>query len=561
MRNRKIIVWLLMAVLALAAAHFMLSWYGAGKVGIVRRTSLLNPLLQVSRIDIAGAARQPVSLSRQNLRFWRLTSPYAASVDEQVVMRLLDALAFTSIDDATTEAELLRSGRTRADYGLDDSALSVTLLAGDVPVRIVFGAATPSGDGIYAAVEGDRSVFTLTNSVLAAVDVPAAGFRRRSLFPVGVETVSSFVVKKGAAVPLSFTRDGEGWKVGDAKASAQKVRDFLDALFAARAENFVWPTGGTNEAATASEALLSGYGLDPESAVTVTLKCLDGTDRRVSFGKEAENQMVYALAQNAGAVVTVPIAIRDLATQGAIGYTDSRLFPLEEASVVSFTVSDGTTDYVVARGEGDAWRLDAPVATAADSTAVRALLGRVLSLTSDDLSESGLRVSVTSNAAPVTVSAAKVLGDLHFEDLRSREILKIDSAVVKRLVATRAGSAKPDAVVFDRERRVWKVESSEKDGAVDSSGVEKVLAVLNPLRAERIEKLKVGASDLPRYGLETPRLTISIDQDRDDAVRRNVIIGERADENLHYATVGSSDAVFLLSAETVEKLSSSLIGE
>ena len=42
---------------------------------------------------------------------------------------------------------------------------------------------------------------------------------------------------------------------------------------------------------------------------------------------------------------------------------------------------------------------------------------------------------------------------------------------------------------------------------------------------QKIVKIKVASADLKACGLESPRLTIAVDQDRDDAVRKNLLIG------------------------------------
>ena len=87
-----------------------------------------------------------------------------------------------------------------------------------------------------------------------------------------------------------------------------------------------------------------------------------------------------------------------------------------------------------------------------------------------------------------------------------------------------------------------------------------VLSAINPLTALRVVRLKVSAPDLGAYGLDTPFLTIAIDQERADAVRRNILIGGETDGG-RFATVGSADAVFVLSRESVEALSAPLVSD
>jgi hypothetical protein len=70
--------------------------------------------------------------------------------------------------------------------------------------------------------------------------------------------------------------------------------------------------------------------------------------------------------------------------------------------------------------------------------------------------------------------------------------------------------------------------------------------------------LKVSASDLALYGLENPRLTVAVDQDIEKSLRRNIMLGNRT-ENGCFATVGSSDAVFVISDETAGKISGSIV--
>ena len=559
MDNRKSILAFLLGVMALAAAHLALTYCGGEGTRIVRRNTLIDPHGQVSAVVVERRGAPTVRLMRSSL--WRLVEPYSGSVDEQVVMKLVDALSLTPVEDSMSDAELLKLGRTRADLGLDAPAVTVSVSGAGDPERVCFGAHTASSNGVYAAVSGVDSVFVVPTSVVSAVDLPADRFRRRSLFLVGPESVSGFDIKRGTGSLLGFVRDGDRWKIGDVSASAAKVKALLSGVLTAEAVDFVWPVGATNEAQSATASLLAVYELDPETAVTVTMKCVDGKDRQVSFGGEAGENRVFALVQNGGAIVTVDAKLKELAVQDAVMFSDSRIFPYEASAVSSFTIADGSAGYVVARGEEGVWRLDAPVSAAADAATVNAILDKLLALSAVDVRSEGLKVSLTTNSEPVTVSAASALGGMRLEDLRSKEILKIDPVLVKRIVRTRSGGdGKPSVVVYGRERRAWNVDAGGRAGTVDEKGVMAVLSVLNPLRAGRIERLKVAPEDLARYGLEKPYLTVAIDQDREDAVRRNIQIGD-ATEGGRFATVGSSDAVFVLPEETVSKLVSEIVTE
>jgi hypothetical protein len=375
------------------------------------------------------------------------------------------------------------------------------------------------------------------------------------------EAVSGFAVKTSSGGMVTFSREGESWKVDGDGAAVGKVRGFLSAMLSASARDFVWPTGLTNESKTASAALLSTYGLDPETAVTVTLTGVDGGSERISFGKAASEGNVYALVQHGGAIVTVEAGLKEQAMQGARMFTDDRLFQLEASAVSAFAVAEGDVSYSFSRGKNGEWLMETPVFAPADSERVDSVLDRLLTLSAADVSPSGLEVSFSSNAVPVKVSRDAVLGGLRMEDLRSKEILKIDPVTVKRIVmSTSDKNVKPVSVVYNRDLRSWNIEFSESGCEVKDDGVASVLSAINPLRAERIERLKVSASDLSTYGLESPRLTVAVDQDVEKSVRRNIMLGERVGAGC-YATVGSSGSVFVISDETAGRISASIISE
>ena len=560
MSNVRAIFWLLAGTLAAIAANVLLSMR-APSARSMQRHSLVDPSFAASSVSISRSGEQTVVLSRTDR--WTLVEPFAGGADQQLVLRLLDSLSFTAVEDALSEQALARLGRTRDDFALSSPTLTVSVSDGAQTVSVSFGASTPSSNSVYAAVSGSDAVLVVPAAVRAAVDLKVDGLRERDIFPYEPDFVTGFDIKKTDSTLLSFSRDGDGWRIGDGMASSSKVRDFLALLVDANAVGFVWPVGATNESAMASAALLSGYGLDPESALSVNLHCRDGADRRILMGNDAGSGCCYALVHNGGAVVTLASGLRDAAMQDARAFSDSRLFPVDEPGVSSFTISDGETTYVVARSGEDSWRLDSPVAATADAEVASSLLGRLLALTPADLAPDGLKVSVSTNRAPLTVSAKRLLGDRRLEDLRSREIIRIDPALVRRIVSIRGGKnpAPPVSVVYSRERRVWSAENDGgKDFAVREAGVKGVLSALDPLKASHVVALKATASDLARYGIEKPFHQIAVDQEKESSVRRNILIGSAAEDG-HYATIGSSEAIFVLPKKTVQRLVAPLVEE
>ena len=561
MRNAKSII-ILLTIIAVAAALDYFVYFGKGPSSTSKRTTLVDFQSEAASVRIERVGSPAVVLDR-GLGGWRLTDPFASGADEQAVMKLVDVLTQTPVVEVISDSELLKLGRTRADFSLEEPVLTVTLTGMDKSVcRFMFGSATPTQDGVYASVEGIDAVFILGKPAFSFVDVRPDDLRQRSLLPLGGAWVTSFEIKREGIPLLEFLRTGEGWNVGSEKASSQKITEFIDDLTTASAVSFIWPVGSSNETDHATSSLLAGYGLDPDSAVTVTLNDINGKSRRLSFGKEADDGNVYALVQNGNAIVTVPSKLRDFARQDPVMFTDSRLFPVEARSVNGFSVSSDGSLYSLVRDKDGKWGLESPVVAPADQEASDALLSLILSLSpADVVKENGVAVSVLTNMSKVLIPRERILGKRTFEDLRSREMLKIDAPLVKRIVSTVGGKTpKTASVVYDRERRQWNLDTEADGVAVNVKGIESVLSVINPLAAVRIEKLAVVAADLDDYGLDTPFLTVAIDQDSDETIRRNILIGKKT-RGGRFATIGSSDAIFVISDATVSRLSASIVGK
>lgn len=561
MRNAKSII-ILLTIIAVAAALDYFVYFGKGPSSTSKRTTLVDFQSEAASVRIERVGSPTVVLDR-GLGGWRLTDPFTSGADEQAVMKLVDVLTQTPVVEVISDSELLKLGRTRADFSLEEPVLTVTLTGMDKSVcRFMFGSATPTQDGVYASVEGVDAVFILGKPAFSFVDVRPDDLRQRSLLPLGGAWVTSFEIKREGIPLLEFLRTGAGWNVGSEKASSQKITEFIDDLTTASAVSFIWPVGSSNETDHVTSSLLAGYGLDPDSAVTVTLNDINGKSRRLSFGKEADDGNVYALVQNGNAIVTVPSKLRDFARQDPVMFTDSRLFPVEARSVNGFSVSSDGSLYSLVRDKDGKWGLESPVVAPADQEASDALLSLILSLSpADVVKENGVAVSVLTNMSKVLIPRERILGKRTFEDLRSREMLKIDAPLVKRIVSTVGGKTpKTASVVYDRERRQWNLDTEADGVAVNVKGVESVLSVINPLAAVRIEKLAVVAADLDDYGLDTPFLTVAIDQDSDETIRRNILIGKKT-RGGRFATIGSSDAIFVISDATVSRLSASIVGK
>ena len=162
-------------------------------------------------------------------------------------------------------------------------------------------------------------------------------------------------------------------------------------------------------------------------------------------------------------------------------------------------------------------------------------------------------VSTTvTNRPGIAVSAELLGGRTAFADLRSKTLLAIDPATVRRL-SVRAESGVETAVRFNAERGAWDLvrgAGASDTRRVNDAAVKALLSALARVEATGVEALAATADDLRRCGLDKPAFVLAVDVDAADAVRQNVLIGGAAPGGGRYATVGGADAVFVISRRT-----------
>ena len=125
MRNRKTILLLLIAILAFASLDFYL-FTGQRREKATERKTLIELSSDVVGLSIERQTGPATMLERTSRR-WQLTFPFVGGADDQTVLKLLDVLSTTEVSDAVSDSDLLRIGRTLADFSLDTPVLRVSV--------------------------------------------------------------------------------------------------------------------------------------------------------------------------------------------------------------------------------------------------------------------------------------------------------------------------------------------------------------------------------------------------------------------------------------------------
>lgn len=484
---------------------------------------------------------------------WMMEEPVKSETDPTVVARLLDALSFAYPDDIESDAELARMGHRLSVFGLAPARVTVTLGAGPRRETIRFGAPTPSGEAVYARVDGMHNVFTLPKSVTAAIPPDADSCRRTNLVSFSPELVDTIEIRSPGAPFLKIVHDAQGWHFASpvkGPADGEMVLSLVSRLCGAKVDSFA---DGADDTACA---------LDGESGFAITVKAAALGSQSVTFGSQAGEGRVY-VKFGGGIKGVVSNSLASFCRDQAADFRDIRYFPLELDDAVKVAISDENDVYILARGTNRVWRLDSPVSAPADPVEAEAFVRRVLSIRRSDLRNEGVRVSASSSS--VNFPAATVSGSLFsssdFSKLRSRILLEARRESVRRITLKTAAGAET-RVERDAARGMWNlVRRFDDTGSlrVSQDAVKRLLSALERVEAESVVTLAGGPEELGRYGLEKPTYTLTVDLVDGRAIRCNILLGAvAAEDGTRYATMGRAEAIFTVSPATVSVLTAPL---
>ena len=566
MSNRRAMLFFVVGILILGGLLLWLELRVRQAAPATREGVLCEfPPERVDACFVRCNGQDEVELARGEDGTWRIVRPFAVTADAAAVACLVDALTLVPVADMRSEEELLELDETLSDFGIGLASFTVSLGAGPRRIGVVFGNVSPSGAEVYAHVEGVRSVYALPRDVFDRIPRAADDFRERGVLACPRDEISGLDIRVPDKPTMRLMRTGGGWSIlstAAVPADDAAISTLVDCLAAAQVVAFEIPSRGHPVVPSGGIRAddLVPYGLD--AGLSVTVRGAADYTEQIVFGRSAGTNLVWALVRNGTAVVSVDAALAERCRADGASLRDTRVFPFAEGETVqSVSFTAGPAVYVLAQDSNSVWRIEAPVVAPADQSKVAEFMERLLRLRQNDVSDEGragdervlVNVSTTvTNRPGLAVSVELLGGRAAFADLRSKTLLAIDPATVRRL-SVRSDSGVETAVRFNADRGAWDLVRGE--GVVDArrvndEAVKALLSALAHVEATGVETLAATADDLRRCGLDKPAFVLAVDVDAADAVRQNVLIGGTAPGGGRYATVGGADVIFVISRRT-----------
>lgn len=533
-------------------------------------------------------------------RAWNLVRPVSTRANAAFIERLLVVLEELPRLETVGVDDMQHRSLTLSDYELEQPRVIVELIQDDRKWGLHVGTESPLGDVVYVKLADEDAVIATSTNLFGALPGDASEMRDRGLFQREPGQVERLELERAGQGFVRIVKTDGRWVLRqpvDVRADGQRVARLLDKLYMLRALSFVWdPPAG--EPAAEPEI----YGTRPDQATMQVRIWHKGkeTPSEVVIGKAIEDWSGYYVgARDLQSIVAVTSIVVDAVVQVTVDSLRARRILTTDAEQVTAIHIEENDRRLSLRRDGKVpWQINEPVQWPADGENVHRFLSTLTSIQAEsfhggtNLSAYGLapapcaiELITAANAASAPLGAAPrgqrllvgstVTQDVTYVKLESGEtIFGIASKKIDELWPGRPDSrdrSRVDPLLF-RDRAMlalnpesvrglslvkegvqqnvqkpaegpWRAADASRSTVVEDAVMDILIAVAR-LRALRIEAH--NETNLVRFGLDEPAITLTVALDASEGIQRIIMIGFRARTDGVYAMVQGQDLVFVL---------------
>jgi Domain of unknown function (DUF4340) len=551
-------------------------------------SGLLLPDLKPAAVTAvqAQAAGQPEIVIDRLSDAWHIARPTPATAQAAVVDGLLQTLAQLPWKSRLTAAELAEHADADREFGFAPPQHIFDLQQGGQHLKVLLGARTPLGDGLYVRVDDRQDIYIVDAGLLAYVPPTPYDWRDPGLINLKNLAFNRLVVTNGNKfLELQHDITNKLWHLArpvDARADSAKIDSLLLRLQDLRVTRFV-----TDD----PKADLDAYGLQPP-ALTLTLAQDTNELLALQFGKNPTNStsQVFVRRSDLNSIALIDAAALAPWRGTYDDFRDRHLLDLA-ALAPSQVELHGASSFTVQQQSNGVWRVAPPDDFPVDAAYLREFLGGLASLqatqfvkavvTEPDLPNYSLAPPATrlvlrpadTNLAPVQLdfSAAqdgKVFARREDETsvyalpaadlsrlpaggwvLRERRLWDFNETNVTRMVLRQNGRTRE---LLHGGTNEWAFAPGSQ-GIINNFAVEETAHRLGELAAAAW--LARGETNLAQYGLTPDALQVTLDVKRADKTETySLQLGNLSPDRLYSAatTLDGDTWVFDLAPQVGE---------
>jgi len=339
----------------------------------------------IAKIDLKKKGADELVLARNSSGKWQMTAPQPLGVEQPVVSGMLATLSSLSSDRLVEE-----KASNLNQYGLAEPALEADLMAKDTKTyKLLLGDNTPTGNAVYAKLDGDPRVFTIASYSRNSIDKGVNDVRDKRLLTVDQDKISQMelTAKKQDIV---FGRNKNEWQIIKPKpqrADGSKVDDLVRTLTDARMDL----SGADQDTKKIAAAFASAT---PIATAKVT-----GESGSQELEVRKNKDDYYAKSSAVGGIYKVPSSVGTGLDKDPSDFRNKKLFDFGFDDPNKVEIHDGAKAYFLTRSGEDWWNGSSKKM---DASGVQSLIDNLRDLSAAKFVDTGfsapaLELTVTSS--------------------------------------------------------------------------------------------------------------------------------------------------------------------
>jgi len=339
----------------------------------------------VAKIDLKKKGAEELALARNSSGKWQMTVPQQLGVDQPVVSGIVATLSSLSSDRLVEE-----KASNLSQYGLAEPSLEADLTAKDNKTyKVLIGDSTPTGNAVYAKLDGDPRVFTIASYSRNSIDKSVNDVRDKRLLTVDQDKISQ-VELTAKKQDIVFGRNKDEWQIIKPKpqrADGSKVDDLVRTLVDAKMD-----LSGTDQDAKKIAAAFA-------SATPVATAKVTGESVTQELQVRKNKDDYYAKSSAVTGIYKVASSVGSGLDKDPEDFRNKKLFDFGFDEPNKIEIHDGTKAYFLTRSGEDWWNGSSKKM---DASGVQSLIDQLRELSAVKFVDTGfstpaLELTVTSN--------------------------------------------------------------------------------------------------------------------------------------------------------------------
>ena len=554
--------------------------------------------VQQVEVTFADTAYQNLKLVKDATGNWQLESPFRSDADSEKVNQMLDDMLNKRVKQTLEVTELTQ-------YGLDTPSITLSLWTEKAsPATTFFIGKKAINFSVYAKERSEAHIFLIESSALNDLTKAPTDLRDQSVIKFNAETVSNiqFSHKDKDSTSGSSTINCEKrldtWHVTypiEAKADVQEIENLLSELRALQVSTFEADNTAANVAAR-----LEKSGLDTPR---IQVKLTDGNNTyaldigSVVPSENGTQEHVYVKAVPQEAIYTVSDDIYKLLNKSVFDLRDKRVIDFQRTDTTRIAISirrkqDRETT-VCTKNYDNTWELQTPTGKVkADAKAVDDLLFGVDSLEATAFIDDPDKNLASYGLAPPSIEVAftqrgqekpAVLrigdytedGTVYVKAEQSNQVAGVKRPLIDKIAlgaawlrdkqvlnfhiddAIRLTLHGEESLTCQRLGTNWRLTSPVKEEA-NNAEVNAIIYALDDLMADTFVRSEPVLTDAIT-GFSTPQIQLTIELRNQKVYTLQVGNQAEASGRFYARLQHEPNLIFLLNAELVPKLKTTLI--